>query len=214
MSSKSRKKASAATAASPAAGPATDAADPLGAGATGTGAAAGPAVGADGTTEVIVSGRPAEQPVNEAQQGPRKTGAPERPATGRIEPPLASDAQLAAGPHRPEPARQVQPSSVGWNPGDTSDVNKILDAPIKWVRVRATRDGFTGVGPAGVRRRVGDVFNVDDRFFSKSWMEIVPASTADARKTSQDIINEEHDARLGGRTRPRAADTSVVGDEG
>lgn len=169
--------------------------------------AAAPAT--EAKTAVVVEGAPLVDPLKAARDAaPRRVGAPHHPLTGKVENPPITEAQLAAGPHRPEPARQVShdpgysvPAAV---PGAID-----LDAPIKWVKVRATRDGFTGVGAAGVRRRAGDVFMVDDRFFSKTWMELVPESTPEGRKTSQQVINEKHDELLGG-TAPRPAAASSV----
>jgi hypothetical protein len=144
---------------------------------------------------------------------PRHTGPPERPLQGRVQTPPQTEAQLAAGPLRPEPAKPVIVGDGGGSPAADPDVQKVLAAPIKWVKVRATKTGFAGVGMAGVRRRAGDVFLVDDRFFSASWMELVPASTPEGRKTGQDIINEEHDAVLGGKTSRPTGDVDALGAE-
>lgn len=145
-------------------------------------------------------------------QVPQKkvTGAPHAEPTGKIEPPQATKAQLAAGPDRPEPATPVTVDPISGIPSDV-DVQKVLDAPIKWIRVRATKTGFTGVGAAGVRRRAGDVFSVDERFYSASWMELVPAATPERTRTGQDLINEQHDNQLGGKVSRPTGDADALG---
>lgn len=154
----------------------------------------------DTTTPTDTTNRPrsAAAPKSPLRPTPqrRRVGAPHREPAGKIEPPQATQAQLAAGPTRPEPATPVVVDPGGGLPRD-ADVDAFLDAPIKWLRVRATRTGFTGVGATGVRRRAGDVFNIDERFYSASWMEVVPASTPEVQRTGQDIIDEEHRTRTG-----------------
>ena len=178
------------------------------AGTGGTGSAAdaktGPAAASTGSANVLTRRDPR----------PRHTGAPDRALTGRVQTPPLTEGQLAAGPLRPEPARQVVVGDGGGPGAADPDVQKVLAAPIKWVKVRATKTGFTGVGMHGVRRRAGDVFLVDDRFFSASWMELVPASTPEGRKTAQDVINEEHDAVLGGKVSRPTGDQDALGAEG
>jgi len=166
---------------------------------------AAPATPAGPVTEVIVEGRPvASAPAPDTR--PRAVGEPDARLTGTITNPPITEAQLAAGPHRPEPARQVS-----HDPGYTPTVEATPGPPAKQTLVRATKDGFVGKGAMGVRRRAGDVFAVDDADFSRSWMELVPTGTPERKKTAQDVINERHDALLAG-GRP-ASDTSVLVDD-
>lgn len=161
------------------------------------------------TTKVIVEGEPVNKDPLHVPTRQRPVGRPHTELTGRIDMPPVSEAQLAAGPPRPEPARQVRATEPGYVPDEAAE--EFMRKPIKWVKVRATRTLFTGVGAAGVRRRAGDVFMVDDRLFQRSSMELVPTSTPEGRKTAQDVIDEEHDARLGGRvTRPTGSGPAIA----
>ena len=122
------------------------------------------------------------------------TGEPEPdPVTTRVELPVATPAQQAAGPLRPEPAKQV--ARVAGSEPVPDAVLRGTAAPIK---VRATQDGYYGEA----RRRTGDVFYLTDMAsFSKKWMERVPEGTAESRTTGQEVINQRHDALLGGRVK-------------
>lgn len=175
--------------------------------------APGPATGE--TTKVVVEGQPLDDPLGARKdKGPRPVGPADVPLQGRMDMPPVSEAQLAAGPPRPEPARQVRANDGPGGAVPDSDVAAFLNKPIKWVKVRALRTVFTGVGAAGVRRRAGDVFMVDDRLFQHSSMELVPDATPEGRKTAQDVINEEHDARLGGTVRRPTGTTPAIADVG
>lgn len=60
------------------------------------------------------------------------------------------------------------------------------------MRVRAVRVGFYGL----VRRRVGDVFTLDDDGdFSAGWMERVEADTLERTTTAAQALQRAHDER-------------------
>ena len=137
-------------------------------------------------------------------------GAPEPPAAARPVPsPAQTEAQAAAGPHRPEPATPVH-HDPPYTPRP-AEGNAARAAGAR-MRVRATQDGFY----ADARRRAGSVFDIaSSKDFSRKWMERVPDSTPESRKTAQDRINEEHDAINAGKVSGRRATGArkVLGDD-
>lgn len=57
----------------------------------------------------------------------------------------------------------------------------------KRIKVRATRTGYYDLA----RRRVGDVFVIDEPAFSETWMERVKATTPEQLSTAQSNINAQ-----------------------
>lgn len=129
-------------------------------------------------------------------------GAPDATVHPRPVPsPVETEAQAAAGPHRPEPARQIF-HDPGAPPTPLDDPRPARARPAR-IRVRATQDGFYG----DARRRAGSVFDIASvKEFSHKWMERVADSTPEQRLTAQERIDQEHDAinagRVGGSRKP------------
>lgn len=70
------------------------------------------------------------------------------------------------------------------------------------VKVRATQLGYYD----HARRREGDVFVIEEKDFSKTWMEKVSATTPESVSTAQDAIDKANGELKAGRRSP--ADTS------
>lgn len=149
----------------------------------------------------------AKQHEEDAAAAGHVTGRPETPWGNRpVQSPPETEAQAAAGPHRPEPARPIV-HDPGFVPAVPPAKAKAAGAPIK---VRATQDGYYG----DARRRAGSVFDISSvEDFSKKWMERVPASTPNRALTGQERIQQEHDAINAARVsggRPATGDQRVL----
>lgn len=113
---------------------------------------------------------------------------PLAPATRRVTGPPETEAQRAAGPHRPEPARQVKNTAgVALAPAARQrEVRPVM-------KVQATQTGYYGE----MRRRPGDVFWLtDNEHFSDTWMRQVSSRTPERVTTGQQQIRKEHDERI------------------
>lgn len=120
----------------------------------------------------------------------RTRGPADRPVTDRIEEPLASEAQLAAGPHRPEPARPVRN-----DPGSIPPARAAAPRSNARIKVRATQTGYYDEK----RQRTGDVFVIhSEKDFSHTWMEHVGAQTPERITTGQQEIRRKHDEHQAG----------------
>jgi hypothetical protein len=128
---------------------------------------------------------------------------------------VESEATAAAGPHRPEPAKQRF-----HNPGNEPVDPEAARRPISTYRlkVRATQDGYI----YEARRRVGDVFTITDKkHFSKRWMEPVDGSTPEKATGPNAAIAKQHDEtlaakhaeRTGQRIEPATGDSHVLDDD-
>lgn len=80
----------------------------------------------------------------------------------------------------------------GKNPAPAATEPK---AKTKRVKVRATRLGYYDHG----RRREGDVFVIDDKDFSTTWMERVADSTPEQVSGAQDAIDKANGELKAGR---------------
>lgn len=145
-------------------------------------------------TEVVVKGRALKgpDPLDDLKEGapvPDPTLAKKMPPA----PVAESDATAAAGPHRPEPAKQIFHNPGAPPVAPVADGTRAVSAGIK---VMATADTYYGEA----RRRQGDVFTItSEAHFNKRCMVRVSASTPEKTSTGRDVLKKQHDEILGAR---------------
>lgn len=152
-------------------------------------------------------------PARATQPAPQPSTAPAGTRTTKVVE-VESDATAAAGPHRPEPAKQRfhNPGNVPVARTATRQARSTFSQ-----RVRATQDGFI----YEARRRAGDVFTITDPdHFSKTWMEPVDGSVPEKTTGPNAAIHEKHDQTLAGKHAERTGEklpatgaASVLDDE-
>lgn len=123
---------------------------------------------------------------------PDPTPTPGKPKERTVqEVKVESEAVSAAGPHRPEPARQRFPDAGLAVPQDVRDAQRRPTRPV--MKVMAVQTGYYGE----MRRRPGDVFWLTEaKHFSKTWMRRVSDRTPEKVTTGQQQIRKEHDERI------------------
>lgn len=100
--------------------------------------------------------------------------------------------------------RQTRPHATPARVADGDDAAPRADT--RRIKVRALRMGYYD----DARRREGDVFTVEARHVTETWMARVRADTPENTTTGQAELRRQHDEIL--RTRMPAAGTPLVDD--
>lgn len=96
----------------------------------------------------------------------------------------------------PEKDENVAPGNMGDGaaPEKTEEVGRVI-------RVTATKMGYID----HVRRRAGDVFDVEEKNFSADWMTVVDGSTPPKTTTAKASLQAIHDEALADKLASRAS---------
>ena len=118
---------------------------------------------------------------------------------------MAKSSPKKAAPAKPSATSAAPPAFDPLEGGPTTAA-ETAPATGAAFKVRAIAMGYYGEK----RRRIGDVFMVEPKAFSRKWMQVVSARTPESETGPNEQLRREHDAIVGGKTKRVNAD--VIGD--